>query len=79
MKGPKAKEIQDKMFESALEGISKGVMEYNNDPILPLVLVVVKEKVSKIQNLSKEEQIKMVSLTDSQLASIRAADQKFNS
>lgn len=74
--GPQKADIEQKIFESALEGLSKGVMEYNNDPILPLVVKVVKEKVSKIQNLTKEEQTKLISLTDAQLASIRAADQK---
>lgn len=76
MKGPKIKEIEQKMFDSALEGLSKGVMEYNNDPILPLVMTVVKEKAASFQKLSKEEQIKLISLTNNQLASIRAADQK---
>lgn len=64
------------MFDSALEGLSKGVMEYNNDPILPLVMKVVKEKAAQFQTLSQAEQTKLVSLTTSQLASIRASDQK---
>ena len=47
--------IADGMFESALIGISKKSMTYENDPILPLAQATIKEEVSKIMGLSPEE------------------------
>ena len=37
------------MLDSAIEGLSRGVMEYNNDPILPIVRDVVRRHVKKVE------------------------------
>jgi hypothetical protein len=71
-----SEDIQKRMFESALEGLSKGQMNYNNDPILPLVQSYVKENLKKYSNLSPEEQSKLISLSESQLQSLRDADKR---
>jgi len=31
-------DVQSKMLDSAIDGLSKGYMEYANDPLLPLVV-----------------------------------------
>jgi len=38
MNGPGRQDIENKIFESSLDGLSKGFMDYANDPLLPLVL-----------------------------------------
>jgi hypothetical protein len=43
------------MLDSAIEGLSKGYMEYNNDPILPIVQRVVRKHVQKVEKLTPEE------------------------
>ena len=62
------------MFDLALEGIAKGRMDYANDPILPHVVATINKTVEKFNNISKEEQDKMVALSEEQLAAIRSAD-----
>jgi len=69
-------EIQKKMFESALEGLSKGYMDYSNDPILPLVQKYVRENLQKYSNLSPEEQSKLICLSESQLQALRDSDRR---
>jgi len=65
------------MFESALIGIKRKQMTYENDPILPLVQQTIKESVSKVTSLSAEEQNKLVNLTADQLATLKAADARY--
>jgi len=67
-------EIEARMFDLALEGIANGRMDYAKDPILPKVIETINRTVDKISKISKEEQDKMVSLTEEQLAGIRNAD-----
>lgn len=69
-------EIQRKIFESALEGLSKGYMDYSNDPILPLVQTYVKDNLKKYSNLTADEQSKLISLSESQLQSLRDSDRR---
>eukprot|EP01016_Furgasonia_blochmanni_P020168 TRINITY_DN224_c0_g1_i14.p3 TRINITY_DN224_c0_g1~~TRINITY_DN224_c0_g1_i14.p3 ORF type:complete len:239 (-),score=112.71 TRINITY_DN224_c0_g1_i14:360-1076(-) len=76
LKGPNAKEIQRRMLDSAINGLSKGFMDYQNDPILPIVQGVVKRHVEKLAKLSPQEQGKLLALTDYQLQQIRIADKK---
>jgi hypothetical protein len=63
--------IEQQMFESALVGLSKGQMEYQNDPLLPLILSTIKREVEKVQGLTAEQQVKLISLTKEQIDSIR--------
>lgn len=67
-------EIEARMFDLALEGIAHGKMDYAKDPILPKVIDTINKTVDRISKISKEEQDKMVSLTEEQLAGIRNAD-----
>ena len=46
------------MLDSAIEGLSKGFMDYSNDPILPLVQSIIKKNVDKFANLPEAEYIK---------------------
>lgn len=67
-------EIENAIFELALEGIANGKMDYAKDPILPQVLKTINHTVDKFSKISPEEQDKMVSLTEAQLEAIRNAD-----
>ena len=67
-------EIEAAMFDLALEGIANGSMDYSKDPILPKVVQTINKTVDRFNKISKEEQDKMVSLTEEQLAGIRTAD-----
>ena len=51
-------ELQRKMLDSAIEGLSKGFMDYNNDPILPLVQSIIEKHVHKFANLPEAEYLK---------------------
>ena len=62
------------MFDLALEGIANGKMDYSKDPILPHILNTINKTVDKFNNISKEDQEKMVALSEEQLTSIRNAD-----
>lgn len=60
------KEILDASFESALVGLSKGVMQYENDRVLPLFLEELKQLTQPILNLTPEQENKKFSLTNDQ-------------
>ncbi len=47
--------IQSQLFKSALIGLKSGRMEYQEDPILPLLLSEIQKRTSSLKNLSKEE------------------------
>lgn len=47
--------LQDPMFESALIGLKKKVMTYENDPLLPMIRSRIQNKISKLNNMSAEE------------------------
>jgi len=68
--------IKDQMFESALLGIRSRQMTYENDPILPLVQKAITEQVQKVTSLSEEEQLALVTLSQDQLDSLRAVDER---
>jgi len=50
-------------------------MTYEGDPILPLAQKTVKAKVAEFKNLTDEEQLAMVSLSEAQLGALRNADE----
>jgi hypothetical protein len=67
-------EIEAKMFDLALEGIANGKMDYAQDPILPKVVETINRTVDKLSKISKDEQDRMVSLTEEQLSGLKTAD-----
>lgn len=66
--------IEGDFFEIALEGIAKGKMSFEKDPILPYVLQTINQTVEKFNKISPEEQNKIVSLSEDQLQQIRTND-----
>ena len=66
--------IEDAFFDIALDGISKGRMSFEKDPILPYVLETINQTVEKFNKISPEEQSKIVSLSEDQLHQIQASD-----
>lgn len=63
-----------KSLDSAIDGLSKGFMDYQNDPLLPLILASIENNVKKITTLSAQEQANLISLTAEQLKSIKDSD-----
>jgi hypothetical protein len=47
--------INKEMFKAALEGLTKGRMDYANDPVLPLVIKSIQDNVASIKNLTSEQ------------------------
>lgn len=43
LKGEKKAEVLAKSLDSAIDGLSKGYMDYQNDPLLPLILASVEK------------------------------------
>jgi hypothetical protein len=68
--------IEQGIFESALRGIEKGQMTYQDDPLLPFVVRALEQNVRNFSSLSAEEQRRLISLSTEQLESIRANDQR---
>jgi hypothetical protein len=74
MSNIKDENLQKKMLDSAITGLSKGYMDYENDPILPLVNEVIKKHVQKFNNLNEVERNRLMSLTEAQMSSLKDAD-----
>ena len=55
------------MMDSAIQGLSKGFMDYPNDPIMPVVNNSIKKAVESVQKMSAAEQLKLVALTENQM------------
>lgn len=49
-------------------------MDYQNDPLLPLILSSIEANVKKITSLSAQEQANLIGLTADQLRSIKESD-----
>lgn len=47
--------IRDAMFDTALAGITSGKMDYQDDPLLPMVTELIRSEVAKFTALSQEE------------------------
>ena len=56
-------QIQKAAFQSALQGISSGLMKYESDPLLPLLQSEMQSRISHFKGLSAEEESKLLSLT----------------
>ncbi len=66
--------IQDQFFQSALAGLRKGVMEYENDPLLPILQGEIQKRTAAYQSLSAEEETKLLMLNDAQKKAILEQD-----
>ena len=53
-------EIDEQMFQSALQGIRDGVMEYKNDPLLPILNDEINSRTEAFKGLSAEEESKLL-------------------
>lgn len=49
-------------------------MDYAKDPVLPYIVETINKIVEKFSNISKEDQEKLVALTEEQITSLRNAD-----
>lgn len=67
-------EIINSSFESALQGLKDGKMEYKGDMILPMFLEELKKETSKIENLSPEEENKLFGLSVDQRKQVISSD-----
>ena len=67
-------EIDEGMFQSALAGIRKGEMHYENDPLLPIANAEIEARTQAYAGLSAEEESKLLQLTDEQKKIISGAD-----
>lgn len=74
--GPNKEAIQKSMLESAIKGLAKGYMDYEGDPILPLVQGAIKRNVEKFSKLNDVEQKRLLALTESQLQSLKDSDKR---
>jgi hypothetical protein len=68
--------IQRASFESALDGIRTGTMTYQGDAILPEVEAEMAQRLERFKGLSKEEEIKLLALTDEQRKLLADNDKK---
>ena len=66
--------IEDQFFESALAGLRKGVMEYENDPLLPILQQEIQNRTSQYANLSAAEEQQLLMLNDTQKKVILETD-----
>lgn len=66
--------IQDQFFQSALAGLRKGVMEYENDPLLPILQQEIEARTAAYANLSAAEETKLLMLNDAQKKAIVEQD-----
>lgn len=71
--------VQDAFFQSALQGLRKGKMEFDNDPLLPILQDEIAKRTAAYQNLSAEEEMKLLMLTDAQKKAIVGADKQTKS
>lgn len=76
LEGAEKEQIQAQMMAVAIEGLSKGYCDYQNDPIMPMVRKVISERVAGVQAMSQEEQSALVCLKESQLKSLQENDQR---
>lgn len=66
--------IQEQFFQSALIGLRKGVMEYENDPLLPILQDEINERTAAYANISAEEEQRLLMLNDAQKKAIVEQD-----
>lgn len=63
VKNTQADHFRRNAFETALEGIRSGQMQYQGDAILPLLNQEIQKRTSEFKGLSKEEESRLLQLT----------------
>ena len=71
-----ADRIRRASFESALAGIKSGQMSYEGDILLPMLEDEVKERLVRFQGMTKDEEGKLLSLSDEQKKIVGDNDRK---
>jgi len=71
-----AADIRRASFESALDGIRTGTMTYSKDSLLPMLEAEVKERLVRFNGMSKEEEGKLLSLSEDQKKIVADNDRK---
>lgn len=66
--------IQEQFFQSSLIGLRKGIMEYENDPLLPILQKEIESRTSAFVNISAAEEQKLLMLNDTQKKAILEQD-----
>ncbi|EGR32882.1 hypothetical protein IMG5_067880 [Ichthyophthirius multifiliis] len=74
LQGENREKVLNQMFDLAVEGLAKKQMNYDNDPLMPLILQGIEENVRKITSLTIEEQNNLISLTQEQLVNLKNGD-----
>ncbi|OMJ69054.1 hypothetical protein SteCoe_33323 [Stentor coeruleus] len=74
--GSEAKDIKKLAFQSALIGIRKGKMTYENDPLLPRLLNYIEDFKTKAEKMTEKEQAELLGLSKEQKAVIALSDKK---
>ena len=74
--GKDSKEIKKLAFQSALIGIRKGKMTYENDPLLPRLIKYIDEFKANAEKMTEKEQAELLGLTKDQKAVVIGADKK---
>ena len=69
-------DIKRASFMSALDGIRTGKMTYKDDAILPAIQSEMEERLAKFRGLSKEEEVKLLALSDEQRKVLAENDKK---
>jgi hypothetical protein len=68
--------FQKSSFQSALNGISSGIMSYEGDEVLPMLNAEIEKRTAEFKGLSAEEEGKLLSLTSQQKNTIAEQDRK---
>ena len=68
------KSVRRQAFVSALDGIKKGTMDFSKDPVLPIFREELSSRTKVLKSLSKEEENKLLSLSEDQKRSIATMD-----
>ena len=66
--------IKEQFFQSALAGLRKGVMEYENDPLLPILQDEIQKRTAAYANLSAAEEQQLLMLNDAQKKAVLDQD-----
>ena len=74
LKSNPGQDLINKAFESALEGIKKGKMEYQNDGVIDKVLATTKTEIKKVNDMSESEKNKLLNLSEAQLKTLKDMD-----
>lgn len=67
-------ELREKAFQSALDGIRKGKMDFSQDPILPIMQEELRQRTQELKDLSEEEESRLLSLTSDQRKAVAQMD-----